>query len=257
MSFLPRFSSRVVLVRVCSPALLLTGPFSHIPSNLLWEGICFQLPLTPAAPPSQSEAPLSCSCFLGYHHGSDAPPSLALGMVHKAQKRRCPEEDAPTFTGTSPLCLILGTLLGFTEIHWALPAAPLPEHDGIPPAPAQQHGHGSAELWLMSRAVLAEIPSSSPLNPDGSQHNLAAAEPSPPQPSAFEHHHHHLNHPSARGRGPGHPSAGAPGRDLLHPEKTPLFPDSHTHTHTQGKVNTAAASSHQIRAEHHSLIVTA
>lgn len=77
--FLPRFSSRVVLVRGCSPALLLTGPFSHTTSNLLREGICFQLPSTAAAPLSQSEAPLSCSCSLGHHHGSDAPIPCTRG----------------------------------------------------------------------------------------------------------------------------------------------------------------------------------
>lgn len=151
-------------------------------------------------------------------------------MVHKAERRRYPDSQV--------LSWVLQRSTGLSlQLHFQNTMASLQPQ--------------LCRTVAMRGAILVEIPFSSHLNPDGSQHNLAAAQPGSPPPSS-------LNHPSARGRGPGHPSAGAPSRDLLHPEKTPLFPDSHTHTHTrQGKVNTAAASSHQIRAEHHSLIATA
>lgn len=143
-------------------------------------------------------------------------------MVHKAQRRRCLENDIHIHRHQSSLPNFRHSL-GFYRDPLQLS---LQLHDGIPSSPSAAAQTQLSRTAAMSRAVLAEIPFSSPLNPDGSQHNLAAVQPCPPPAStAFKHH-----HPSARGKGPGHPSAGVPGRDLLHPEETPLFPVSHTHT---------------------------
>lgn len=154
-----------VLVRDCSPALLLTGPFSPTTSSLLQEEICFQQPSTAAAPLSQSEALWSCSCSLGHHHGSDAPLPCTRGWLTRHGGG-----------GTSPLCLILGTL-GFYRDPLGSPCSFTSRtrwHLSSPSTAAQAR---LSRTVAVSRAALAEIPFRSHLNPNGSQHNLAAAQP--------------------------------------------------------------------------------
>lgn len=141
------FQQRSAGQRGCSPTLLPTGPFSPTISNTLGEEICFQLPSTDAALPSRSEASWSCSCSLGHHHGGDVPLPCTRGW-----RRRHPALGSSDSAGASPLCLILGTRLGFTETHWIPPAAPLPKRVGIPPAPAQQLGHALAGLRLRAES---------------------------------------------------------------------------------------------------------
>lgn len=227
-----------MLVRACSPALLLTGPFSPTTSNLLQEEICFQLPSTAAAPLSQSEAPWSYSCSLGHHHGSDAPPSLRLGMVHKAQRRRH-QSSLPNFRHS----------LGFYRDPLGSPCSSTSRtrwHLSSPSAAAQAR---LSRTVAVSRAVLAEIPFSSHLIPDGSQHRLAAAQPCPPPPStAFKHHHHHLTIPQ--------PVAGVPGiRPRVYPAQTSCTPrrppcsQTHTRTHTRAKAKSTRLLHPHTRSE--------
>lgn len=179
-------------------------------------------------------------------------------------EEKAPSPQQPRSAGTSPLCLILGSRLGFTETQWDPPAAPLPRRIAFPPAPsvvAWARVRGSTAL---QRAALAKIPSSSHPNPDGSQHELAGAQPCPPQASTA------FKHPSAR------PVAEVPGiRPWVYPtetsctlkrppsSKTRTHTRAHAHTHTRTKAKSTRLLHHRTRlrvlcrVEHHSLIVTA
>lgn len=166
-------------------------------------------------------------------------------MAHKARRRRH-QSSLPHFRHSWVLQRPTGLSL---QLHFQNTMASLqPQHSSTGTA---QQNHG-CEQSRPCRDSLQVTPESQWLP---TQPGCCSALPS----TAFQHHHRHLTIPQ--------PVAGVLGiRPRAYPAQTSCTPrrppcsQTHTRTHThtrQGKVNTAAASSHQIRAEHHSLIVTA